>query len=109
MLGMEGCMRNWAGMMGFVLLMLGGIAIGQETKAEPTKQPVVSQTARLQAAKTAFIRNSGGSDIPYNVIESGVQGWGRLTLVEDPKKADIILEISSPSDGTGLSVSSTTV
>ena len=102
-------MRNWAGMMGFLLLMLCGIAVGQEARPETTKQPVISQTARLQAAKTAFVRNLGGSEIPYNVIEAGVQGWGRLTVVDDPKKADLILEISSPSDGSGVSVSSTTV
>lgn len=102
-------MRNRARLTGVVLLMLCRIGVGQEAKPETTKQPAISQTARLQAAKTAFIRNSGGSEIPYNVIETGVQGWGRLTLVEDPKKADLILEISSPSDGSGVSVSSTTV
>jgi hypothetical protein len=102
-------MRDKAGLTVFVLLVLCGIASGQEAKPEATKQPVVSQTARLQAAKTVFVRHSGGSEIPYNVIESGLQGWGRMILVEDPAKADLIAEISSPSDGTGVSVSSTTI
>jgi hypothetical protein len=102
-------MRNWAGLVGLVGLVLCGIAGGQEAKPESTKQPVVSQTARLQAAKTVFVRHSGGSEIPYNVIETGLQGWARLMVVEDPAKADLIAEISSPSDGSGVSVSSTTM
>jgi hypothetical protein len=89
-----------------VISILSTCAAAQGT---PTKQPVISQTARLQAAKTAFVRNGGGSEIPYNVIETGVQGWGRYVLVDDAQKADLILEVSSPSDGSGVSVSSTTV
>jgi hypothetical protein len=101
-------MRNNAGLMGLVVLVLWGVASGQEATPQTTKQPVVSQTARLQAAKTVFVRRAGGSEIPYNVIESGLQGWGRMMVVEDPAKADLIAEISSPSDGSGVSVSSTT-
>lgn len=94
---------------GIVLGCMGWMGAQEAAKPEAGRAPVVSQTARLQAAKTVFVRRSGGSEIPYNVIEAGLQGWGRMMVVEDPAKADLIAEISAPSDGSGVSVSSTTV
>src|SRR5689334_17843417 len=95
--------------MGGGVPVLGGIARGEEAKPEAGREPRGWQGARLQTGQTGFGRRAGGSEISYNVIESGLQGWGRLMVVEDPTKADLIAEISSPSDGSGVSVSSTTV
>ena len=69
-----------------------------------TKADLVTPQARLVAAKTAYLQKAGGSDIPYNVISSGLEGWGRFTLVNTPEKADIILEIEAPSDSSGVSI-----
>ncbi len=87
----------------FLTILLAG-AVAQESK----KPVPVSPSARLTAAKTAFVRNAGGSDIPYHAIFSGIEGWGRFTLVDSAEKADIIIEVSSPTDWGGASISTTT-
>jgi hypothetical protein len=93
-----------------VVLLACLAAAAQEQKPElPKKPPVMSPSARLAAAKTAYIRNAGGTRIPFNVITSGLEGWGRYTLVEDPAEADLIVEVSSPDEGGGgVSISSST-
>ncbi len=69
----------------------------------------MSPFLRLTEAKSIFIKTSGGSDIPYNVISSSLEGWGRYEIVRSPEKADLILEITAPSDsGSGVTVSSST-
>ncbi len=73
-----------------------------------SKAPSLSPASRLAAAKTAYLKNAGGSDIPFNVISDGVQGWGRYKLVSDPTEADIVIEVMSPSTGNGVSISATT-
>lgn len=73
------------------------------------KKPVpLSVAARFAAAKTIFIKHAGGSRIPFDVIVDGVHGWGRYTRVSDAGAADLVAEISSPGDGSGVSVSSST-
>jgi hypothetical protein len=96
-----------------VTLLLAAFAItivpAQEKEAAVQKKPAfVPPGARLAAAKTALVKNTGGSEIPYNVIMSGLEGWGRFTLVEEPSKADIIVEVTSPQEDGGVSVSSKT-
>jgi hypothetical protein len=68
----------------------------------------LSPSARLAAAKTAFLKNAGGSEVPFDVITEGVRGWGRYQIVSAPEKADIIIEVTSPGIGSGVSVTSTT-
>lgn len=89
----------------FVMLMVllcAAIAPAQEQK------PVVpiSPSARLAAAKMAYMKNGGGSDIPFNVIENGIEGWPRFVLVDSPEKADIIIEVDSVEDPNSLTVDS---
>jgi hypothetical protein len=87
---------------GFVLLtFLSGFA-----QAPPAR--TLSPTARLTGAKTVLLKNVGGSEVPFNVISEGVQNWGHYRLVEDPEKADLIIEIAAPNGGNGVSVTSTT-
>src|ERR1700675_64167 len=87
----------------FILLLLATVSFAQDQK--PAQTPV-SPSARLVAAKTAYMRNGGGSEIPFNVIESGIEGWGRFALVDSPQKADVIIEVVAPEDDNGVSVSS---
>lgn len=91
-------------------VLLIGIASAQEANPPmPKKNPPVMPTSRLAAARTAFVKNAGGSSIPFNVISTSMEGWGRYQLVDSPEKADLILEVSTSSSGEGgVSVSSST-
>jgi hypothetical protein len=47
-----------------------------------------------------FLKNAGGSDIPFNVISREFEGWAHYLLVDSAEKADLIIEIQSPDDGS---------
>lgn len=82
-------------------------APGQNTPEQ--KKPVVSAASRLLAARTLFLRRPRGNTIPYDVIITGFEGWGRFALVNDETKADLIIEITAPEEGGGgFSVSGST-
>ena len=95
------------------LLSISGILLSQEKPqaAPEQKNPAyVSPSARLAAAKTVFMKNIRGSDIPFNVISGGMEGWGRFLLVDSPEQADIIIEVTSPDDDhTSQSASKTKI
>jgi hypothetical protein len=76
-------------------------------QAEATKAVPLSPTARLAAAKSAYLQNGGGNEVAFNVVSESVQGWGRYQIVGDPTKADLIIEVASPSGSNGISISST--
>ncbi len=92
------------------LVFISG-AFGQQPapqqSAQPEKKPELTSSARLAAAKTAFLRKTAGSGIPFDVVSSSMEGWGHFTLVSTPEKADVIIEVSSPEEGgTSFSASS---
>ena len=97
----------------FAILVCVVSAFAQEAR-KPEQEaanpaPPMSPFLRLTSAKSIFLKSSGGSDIPYNVISSSMEGWGRYEIVKSPDKADLILEITAPSDsGGGVTVSSST-
>ena len=92
-----------------LVFLLLSVAWPQDANAPvPKKNPPVMPTSRLAAAKTAFVKNAGGSSIPFNSISSSMDGWGRFVIVNSPEQADIILEVSSPGNGSGVTVSSKT-
>jgi len=92
-----------------LVFLLLSVAWSQDANAPvPKKNPPVMPTSRLAAAKTAFVKNAGGSSIPFNSISSSMDGWGRFVIVNSPEQADIILEVSSPGTGSGVTVSSKT-
>lgn len=86
------------------LIAVACSAVAQQPKTEPPK--FIPPLARLQAAKTVYLKNAGGNEVPYNVIESAIEGWGRYTFADSPDKADLIVEVSAPQE-SGASVSST--
>ena len=93
----------------FLSCALAVAALGQQaTPPLPKRNPPVMPTSRLAVATTAFVKDAGGNPIPYNVISMSMDGWGRFAMVDNPEKADIILEVSSPAGGSGVSVSSKT-
>lgn len=105
----------------FIILVLSGITIAQqapaptapptqsESAAPAPKQPVISQIARLNAAKTVYVKQLPGNDIPFNVISNGFDGWAKYVVVSSPEKADLIVEVSAPEvDDSGIAISATT-
>ncbi|HWZ44640.1 MAG TPA: hypothetical protein VNW97_14280 [Candidatus Saccharimonadales bacterium] len=72
------------------------------------KPEPISAAARLAAAHTVFVKRGSGSDIPYTVIGESIQGWGRLMVVNVPEKADLIMDVESPEDTSGLTFGSST-
>lgn len=90
----------------FLLLLLAISAVAQDESAKAVS--TLSPTARLAAAKTAYLKNAGGSEIPFNVISESVAGWGRFQIVSTPEKADIIIEVTAPDTNSGIAISSGT-
>jgi predicted Zn-dependent protease len=88
------------------VLILGLMALAQNP-ATSTARPL-SPTARLTGARTAYLKNAGGSEVPFNVVSEAVQGWGRYKIVNTPEDADIIIEVASPDGTGGVSVTGTT-
>lgn len=86
-----------------IALTLASLIYAQDPKRQP-----LSPIARLRAAKTVYLKDSGGSDFPYRLFESSIEGWGRLLLVKSPENADITIEISAPFEDSEFGVSSTT-
>jgi hypothetical protein len=84
-----------------VLLTACSVA-GVAQQQEQEKKPVIRTPAsRLAEARNAqIVRTRGGSNIPYDVIKSTVDGWMRFTLVDTPDKADIIVEIVTSGDSS---------
>jgi hypothetical protein len=68
----------------------------QADVAPAAPKPIVSQTARLNAAKTVYIKAlEAHNDIPFNVIANGFDGWAKYMVVSSPEKADLIIEVSA--------------
>ncbi|HEY6970449.1 MAG TPA: hypothetical protein VJA94_14675 [Candidatus Angelobacter sp.] len=92
--------RSWF----FLLILLPAVVqavAAQQPKTEEKKNaaPQISPLVRLAAAKTAFLKRAGsGGNIPYDVISEILENWGHFTLVNDPEKADVIIEIFSTQD-----------
>jgi hypothetical protein len=63
---------------------------------QPRPAPVVSATTRLLNAKTVFLKNVAGSDVPFEIVNNAIIGWPRYTVVDAVEKADLLIEVSSP-------------
>ena len=66
------------------------------------KTQVASPTVRLASAKNVTITRARGSGIPYDVISSALEGWGRFNIVDDRDKADLIIEIATTGGDGGM-------
>jgi hypothetical protein len=77
-------------------ILFAAIPIGAQEGGKPLS---VAPSVRLAAAKSVFLRNGGGSDIPFEVISLAFSEWGRFAVVTDSTKADLIVEVASPDDG----------
>jgi hypothetical protein len=81
-----------------------------EPSAPPSsdKKQVVMQTpaVRLASARTVLITRTRGGDIPYDVIRTTIDGWGRFTLVKSTEQADLVIEVSSSGGNSDVRVGS---
>ncbi len=101
-----------------LLLLVATIGVGQEPAkpaqapgTSPAAKPVLSPSARMQAAKTAYVKNVEGTSIGSDTILTTLEGWGHYKIVDSPEKADLLIEVTSPSDtegGVSISSSSST-
>jgi hypothetical protein len=92
-------------------LLCAPFAFAQDQQPQPEqKKPapsLVSPLARLMAAKTAYLKNGGGSEIPFNVISNSIEGWPRFIVVDSPEQADVVIQVEAPEvDQNGVSVTS---
>jgi hypothetical protein len=94
-------------LLAIAFLMVLASFVAAQAPATSTSRPL-SPTARLMAAKTAFLKNAGGSSVPFDVVSDSIQGWGRYQIVPSADQADITIEVTSPNDGNGVSVSTST-
>ncbi len=93
-----------------LLLLTFTICIGcfaqEKDRSSDQKPAFLSPSQRLAAAKNVYIKQSGGSEVPYNVFVGGIEGWGRYVVVDSPEQADLIIDIKSPDDDRSAHVSS---
>ena len=89
------------------LFSLALLTVVTLSPAQDKKKPeALTASARLAAAKTAFVSRAQGNPIPFDVISSALEAWGHFTLVNTPDKADVVIEIAAPEDSSGVSVKS---
>jgi hypothetical protein len=85
------------------LVFVSSLAFAQQTPpAAPAPQPPQTPkpgadtvTPRLIGAKNIVITRARGSQIPYDVISSTVDGWGRFTMVDTADKADLVITVAT--------------
>lgn len=90
-----------------VFLVTVSMAISGLSQTQPAEKKPVMETPsmRLASARNILVIRTHGSTIPFEVIRSTLEGWGRFTLVDSKGKADLIIEVSS-SGNSGVQVSS---
>ena len=47
-----------------------------------------------------YVKNAHGGNIPFDVISTDLQNWGRFTILNAPEKADFVAEVTSYESGT---------
>jgi hypothetical protein len=88
-----------------IVATTGGVQSSAQ-QSPPEKKPIIeTPSMRLASGRNVFMVRTHGSHIPFEVIRSTMEGWGRFTFVETPEKADLIIEIAASGD-SGVQVSS---
>lgn len=89
---------------GFLSLLVLDQVAAVAQQPQPPDQPATAGAAhydRMATAKTVFLKNAGGDDVPFNVVSRNFESWGRYLVVDSPDKADLVIEIRSPGEGSG--------
>jgi len=58
-------------------------------------QKQMAQSPKMKAAKTAYFGDKTGDDATRDETLAELKKWGRFTLVDDPKKADVVILLSA--------------
>ena len=80
----------------------------KQDQPKPEAPKFIPPLARIRAAKTIFVRKGEGNDIPFNVIQSGIDSWPRFIPALSADKADIIAEVTAPEEESSLEATTTT-
>jgi hypothetical protein len=98
-------MRKFCG--SFVLMVSWALLASGAFSQQPEKKAVLeTPSGRLMNAKNVVVMRARGSDIPYDVIKSTLDGWGRFNLVETKDKADLVVEIATTGGESSMRVAS---
>jgi hypothetical protein len=78
------------------------IALLAATALTAQQNPPISQNfaERLAFGKSMYVKNAHGGNIPFDVISTDLQNWGRFTILNAPEKADFVAEVTSYESGT---------
>lgn len=90
------------GMVG-VLITASCIALSVQpswTQQAPSRAVSANGADKFAFGKTMYIKNEHGSDAPYDVIASDIQGWGHFEIVNSMEKAQIVAEVTSYEAGS---------
>lgn len=68
---------------------------------------VPSASDQLRAARTAFLVNAGGYHGTFEDLATALVQWGRWTLVDDPKAADLTITLGGLAVGRGWPITIT--
>jgi hypothetical protein len=83
----------------FVVLFVLALSAHSLLSQQPEKKlPADSTTSRLANAKNVLVMRARGNGIPFDVIKSAIDGWGRFALVEAPDKADLVISVATSGD-----------
>jgi hypothetical protein len=84
------------------------IANALATRCAEMKPLVETPSARLANARSVWVARSRGSTIPFDVIKSWLENWGRFTLVEKPDQADLLIQVATTGGDSDVRVTSST-
>jgi len=93
-------------MMAIQLLGQSVLVAAQQATPNP-KALSATFSERLAFGKSMYVKNEHGGNIPFEVINGDIQGWGRFVMLNTETNADFIAEVTSYGSGS-VSVGSTT-
>jgi len=96
-----------------VLIILWGGVSGPVSSQQPSPSPPPAQKKpvpepaknQLANAKTVLFTRARGNGIPFDVIKSTVEDWGRFATVDSRDKADLVVEVATSGGDSGIQVS----
>lgn len=89
-----------------LMLCLALLTLAAFCQQPPKKPAPETASERLTNAKSVLVTRARGNGIPYDVIKTTLDGWGRFTLVESKDKADLVIEVATTGGDSGVRIAS---